>query len=196
MEPSRPRHAAEAAIPDDVRARVMPAVLDELACWGVERFSVEAMAERHNFDPAIIYRYWGDRHRLIVDFALGDNEVLRAETDTGSLRGDLMALARHIANRINTDIGRTFVRALVMDLRGRHDQETRMAIWREQFGAARTILERARDRGELRPDVHALAAVQIVIAPLNVYALYSEEMITDEYCAAIADTAWHALAAR
>ncbi|CAM2974520.1 TetR family transcriptional regulator [Mycobacterium intermedium] len=196
MEPSRPRHAAQAAIPDDVRARVLPAVLDELACWGVERFSVEAMAERHNFDPAIIYRYWGDRHRLIVDFAVGDNEALQSDIDTGSLRGDLLALARHVADRINTESGRTFVRALVMDLRGRHDQETRMAIWREQFAAARTILARARERGELRPDVNTLAAVQIVMAPLNVYALYSEEVIPVEYYTALADMAWHALTAR
>src|SRR4051812_26452312 len=102
MKPSQPRHRA--AVPDDVRARVMPAVLDELACRGVERFSVEAMAERHNFDPAIVYRYWGDRHRLIVDLSLGDNEAIPSEIDTGSLRGDLIALARHLADRLNTDI--------------------------------------------------------------------------------------------
>lgn len=196
MKPSQPRHAARAAVPDDIRTRVMPAVLDELACWGVERFSVEAMAERHNFDPAIVYRYWGDRQRLIVDLALGDNETLRSATDTGSLRGDLEALARHLADRLNTDVGRTFVRAMVMDRRGRHDQDTRMAFWQERFAAVRTIVDRARERGELRPGVNTLAAVQIVMAPLNIRALYSEDVIDDKYCEAVADMAWHALAAK
>jgi hypothetical protein len=90
----------------------MTAVLDELARWGVERFSVEAMAERHHLDAAIIYRYWGDRQQLIVDAALADIEGLRSATDTGSLRGDLEALARSVADRINTDVGRTYLRAL------------------------------------------------------------------------------------
>ena len=59
----------------EIRARVMPAVIDELARWGVERFSVEAMAERHRLDAAMIYRYWGDRQRLIVDAAIADVET-------------------------------------------------------------------------------------------------------------------------
>jgi len=41
-----------------------------------------------------------------------------------------------------------------------------------------------------------MAAVQIVLAPLNIRALYSEELVDDDYCAAIADLAWHALARR
>jgi hypothetical protein len=42
--------------------------------------------------------------------------------------------------------------------------------------------------------VNAMAAVQIVLAPLNVRALYSDELIDDDYCVAVADLAWHALA--
>lgn len=130
MHPSRPPDESLDAVPADVRARVMPAVLDELARWGVERFSVEALAERHHLDAAMIYRYWGDRQRLIVDAALADVETSGPATDTGSLRGDLLALARHVADRNNTEVGRTFLRALVMDSRGRHDQDTRMKYWR------------------------------------------------------------------
>ena len=37
----------------------------------------------------MIYRYWGDRQRLIVDAALADIEGLGSATDTGSLRTDL-----------------------------------------------------------------------------------------------------------
>jgi|ERR1700744_2463972 AcrR family transcriptional regulator len=185
---------SELPAPADFRARVMPAVLDELARWGVERFSVEAMAERHRLDAAEIYRYWGDRQRLIVDAALADVEGLTAATDTGSLRGDLLALARELTERLNTEIGRTFVRALVMYRRGRHDEETRMMFWRARFAVVRVVIDRARERGELRAGVNTLAAVQIVLAPLNIRALYSDAVIDDEYCEAIADTAWHALA--
>jgi AcrR family transcriptional regulator len=182
------------AVPADIRARVMPAVLDELARWGVERFSVEALAERYHLDAAMVYRYWGDRQRLIVDAALGDTEALRSAIDTGSFRGDLLALARTVADHINTEFGRTFLRAMVMDRRGRHDQGTRMMFWRRRFAVVREVVDRARQRGELREGVNTLAAVQIVLAPLNIRALYSDAAVDDEYCRAIADMAWHALA--
>jgi AcrR family transcriptional regulator len=172
----------------------MPAVLDELARWGVERFSIEALAERHRLDAETVYRYWGDRQHLIVDAALGDAGALLSETDTGSLRGDLLALARQVTAHVNTEVGRTLLRALVMDGRGRHDEDTRMVFWRGRFSVVRAVVDRAKERGELRDGVDTVAAVQIVLAPLNIRALYSEGPVPDDYCNAIADMAWHALA--
>lgn len=182
------------AVPADVRALVMPAVLDELARWGVERFSVEALAERHRLDAAMIYRHWGDRQRLIVDAALADLESWDVATDTGSLRGDLESLARNVSARINTEVGRTFLRALVMGHGGRHDEETRMMFWRARFAVVRRLIDRARERGEVRDEVSTLAAVQVVLAPINIRALYSDAVIDDDYCAAVVDMAYHAIA--
>lgn len=191
MQPSQqPDHA----VPADIRARVMPAALDELARWGVERFSIEAMAERHRLDREMIYRYWGDRQRLIVDAALADAQTFGTTIDTGSLRGDLLAMARSAADRINTEEGRTFLRALVMERPGIHDEATRMMLWQARFAVVREVIDRARQRGELREGVNTLAAVQLVLAPLNIRALYSDTPIDDRYCEAIADMAWHALA--
>ncbi len=193
MPPSQPVSEPAGLVPADLRARVMTAVLDELARWGVERFSIEAMAERHRLDAAVIYQYWGDRQRLIVDAALADIEGFGSATDTGSLRGDLQALARSVADRINTDIGRTYIRALAISRQGPHDEETRMKFWAARFAVVRGIVDRARARGEMRDGVDAMAAVQIVMAPLNIRALYSDNHIDEKYCAAIADLAWHAL---
>ncbi|MGO8772084.1 MAG: TetR-like C-terminal domain-containing protein [Mycobacterium sp.] len=121
-------------------------------------------------------------------------EDLALETDIGSLRKDLLAFARNVADRVNTDWGRTFLGALVMSRSGPHDHDTRMRFWRARFDVARGIIDRARERGELRDGVDPLAAVQIVLAPLNIRALYSDEAVDDDYCRAIADMAWHALA--
>jgi AcrR family transcriptional regulator len=194
MQPSQSPDESLDAIPADIRARVMTAVLDELASWGVERFSVEAMAERHHLDAAMIHRYWGDRQTLIVDAALADVETWRSATDTGSLRGDLAALARCVTDRINTEVGRTFLRAMSMDRRGYHDEDTRMKFWAARFAVVRAVVDRARERGELREGVDPLAAVQIVMAPLQLRALYTDAAVDDDFCAAIADLAWHALA--
>ena len=193
MPPSRSLGQSVEVAPAETRARVMTAALDELARWGVERFSIEAMAERHRLDASVIYRYWGDRQRLIVDAALADIDGLGAATDTGSLRTDLEALARSVADRVNTDVGRTYLRALAITRRGPHDEETRMKFWAARFALVRGIVDRARERGELREGVNALAAIQIVMAPLNIRGLYSDAFVDDDYCAAIIDLAWHAL---
>lgn len=171
----------------------MPAVLDELARWGVERFSIEALAERHRLDAKMIYKYWRDRQHLMVDAAVGDPEALRAATDTGSLQGDLLALARNITADINTRVGRTFHRALVMDGRGYHDNETRTLFWQQRFSVLRSIVDRARARGEVRDNVNTLVGVQLVTAPLYIRSLYSEDPIDDAYCVIVADLAWHAM---
>jgi AcrR family transcriptional regulator len=191
MQPSR---SHDESVPADVRARVMPAVIDELARWGVERFSIEALAERHHLDPAMIYLYWGGRQRLIIDAAIDDVETLSSRADTGSLRGDLLALARAVTDRANTEVGRTLLRAVVMNRAGRHDEHTRVMFWGARFNVVRAVVDRARERGELRDGVDTLAAVMIVLAPLNMRALYSDAPIDDDYCEAIADMAWHAIA--
>ncbi|OBJ84233.1 TetR-like C-terminal domain-containing protein [Mycobacterium asiaticum] len=183
-------------IPAELESRVTTAVLDELARWGVERFSVEALAERHGLDVATIYDHWGDRQRLIVDIALRDLENLGALADTGTLRSDLLALARGVAAVINTEVGRTFLRALVMDARGHHDNDTRMMYWQNRFAIVRSVFDRARERGELRDNVSTLAAVQILLAPLNIRGLYSDGRIDDRYCVDVADLTWHAVARR
>ncbi|HWT49997.1 MAG TPA: TetR-like C-terminal domain-containing protein [Mycobacterium sp.] len=194
MQPSQPPDESGGAVPEDIRARVMPAVIDELARWGVERFSVEAMAERHHLDAAQIYRYWGGRQRLIVDAAVQDVETLSSLADTGSLRGDLFTLARAATDRANTEVGRTLLRAVVMNRRGRHDEDTRLMFWGARFNVVRAVVDRARERGDLRDGVNTMAAVLVILAPLNMRALYSDAPIDDDYCAAIADMAWHAIA--
>jgi AcrR family transcriptional regulator len=193
MSPDQAPDEWPGVVPADIRAQVMPAVLDELARWGVERFSVEALAERYRLDAAMIYRHWGDRQRLIVDAALADLEAWDMQTDTGSLRGDLESLARNVTARINTEIGRTFLRALVMGHGGRHDEETRMMFWRARFAVVRRLIDRAKERGEVRDGVSTLAAVQIILAPINIRALYSDAIIDDEYCTAVVDMAYHAI---
>jgi AcrR family transcriptional regulator len=190
----RPSQSSNESVPADIRARVMPAVIDELARWGVERFSIEAMAERHHLDAALIYRYWGDRQRLIIDAAVEDVETLSSRADTGSLRGDLFALARAVTDRANAEVGRTLLRAVVMNRGGPHDEDTRVMFWGARFNVVRAVVDRARERGELRDGVNTLAAVLVILAPLNMRALYSDAPIDDEYCEAIADMAWHAIA--
>src|SRR5262245_46527077 len=89
-----PGTPAEGSIPEDVRERVLAAAYDELIRWGMDRFSIVALADRHGLDPAEIRRHWGTEERLVIDVLLywPGNQGLKPP-DSGSLRDDLLLLA-------------------------------------------------------------------------------------------------------
>ncbi len=183
------------SVPDDLRQRVLGAALDELTKWGVERFSVEAVAARHGIDKALVYRHWGDGHRLVLDALRYWSSNSVEAPDTGALRGDLEALTAQVVDCYNSDLGRRILRGLVMDHECSYGDPTRQVFWQQRFGIIRAVLDRAAARGELREGIEPLAAMQILIAPLTVRALYTGEPITWEYAMTIADLACHAMLA-
>ncbi|MBB3604099.1 hypothetical protein FHT40_003760 [Mycolicibacterium sp. BK556] len=186
----------DADVPDDVRRTVLSAAYDELTRWGLERFDIPTMCARHKIDEGLVRRYWGDGSKLALDALLFWSDDVLTPPDTGSLRCDLQELALMVARQVNTDMGRSLLRAMVMDDRAAFANDTRMTFWFKRFSAIRSVFDRAAERGEIRPGVDTIAAMQLVLAPINVRALYTREQIEESYCEAVADLVWHAIAAR
>ncbi len=172
----------------------MTAARDELTRWGLERFDILTMCARHRIDEGLVTRYWGDGRRLALDALLYWSDDILTPTDTGSLRTDLQALAVAVARQVNTDTGRSLLRAMVVNDRAAFADDTRMSFWLKRFTGIRTVFDRAVERGEIRDGVDMIAAMQLVLAPINVRALYTMDPIEESYCDAIADLAWHAIA--
>ena len=167
-------------VPEEVRRRVLAAAFDELTRWGLERFSVPTMCARYGIDEAVVTRFWGTGRRVALDALLSWSEDILNPPDTGSLRTDLHGLAAGVARQANTELGRSLMRAMVVDGRAAFNDDTRMEFWKQRFAAARSVMDRA---------------MQLVLAPLNVRALYTREPIDDAYCQTIAELAWHAIKA-
>jgi AcrR family transcriptional regulator len=181
------------SVPPDLRERVLAAGLDELSRWGIERFSVAALAARHGIDEALIRLYWGDRQRLALDLLLSWDGTDNVAVDTGSLRGDLRALAANLAHYVNTVQGRSLLRALVLEDRVSYVDGTRSMFWARRLTTLRVVFDRAAERGELRDGVELVAAIQLLTGPINVRALYTVDPIEDQYCETVADLVWHAV---
>ena len=132
-------------------AALRDAALELLAEIGYDRLSIDAVAARAKASKMTIYRRWSGKAELVVD-ALSSLRKPGEVPDTGSLRGDLEALASRSENpdvRFDAKLVLGVVSALA------RNPELRQII-REQFigqGGVRLrqVFERAVARGEIPP---------------------------------------------
>jgi AcrR family transcriptional regulator len=133
-------------------AALRDAALELLAEIGYDRLSIDAVAARAKASKMTIYRRWSGKAELVVD-ALSSLRKPGEVPDTGSLRGDLEALASRTDNpdiRFDAKLVLGVVSALA------RNPELRQVI-REQFiGRGRVrirqVFERAVARGEIPED--------------------------------------------
>lgn len=172
----------------DVRALALEAALAELQQWGVDRFTIEGVAHRSHLDPAFLRAEWDNERQLILDALSSYSELTITAPDTGSLHGDLTALALSLADYLNEPVGRRIARMLVIDSKSQAaDVHTRAAFYAMRREVVTVIFRRAAERGELREDVNPGVALQMLTAPLHSYALYTDAQIAHEYCHVLAD---------
>jgi AcrR family transcriptional regulator len=133
-------------------ASLRDAALELLAEIGYDRLSIDAVAARAKASKMTIYRRWSGKAELVVD-ALKCLRKSGEMPDTGSLRGDLEALANRSDSpdvRFDAKLVLGVVSALA------RNPELRQVI-REEFigrGGARLrqVFERAVARGEIPQD--------------------------------------------
>ena len=159
-----------------VRAAVLRATLDALLDGPADELSIRDVAQRAGVHETSIYRRWGTRPNLILDAVLSEIQAAVPAPDTGSLRGDLVALLASIAAFISTPVGRLLLRlALRDDLPEEHAARER--FWAERFTTGQRVLQRAQARGELRSGLDYRLTVETLIGALYVRLLLTREPV-------------------
>ena len=136
-----------------------------LAEEGYERLSMDAVAQRAHTSKATIYRQWHGKAGLVVAALRHVKDPDEPLPDTGSLHGDLLAVARSLGSVAVQDC-RIFAAAGHAVL---VDADVAAAV-RERIvapGVAKLagLLERAVARGEVAPGRPALARVpELIVA--------------------------------
>jgi AcrR family transcriptional regulator len=134
---------------------LLDAAWDELQAVGYAGLTMEAVADRAGTSRAVLYRRWRNRPDLVIAAIRRHRPLLSGEIpDTGSLRGDVLALLRRMSSRL-AEIGPETVYGLIGDYLSdvglfSRSQEEVLHISAEVM---ETILKRAADRGEARADV-------------------------------------------
>jgi AcrR family transcriptional regulator len=170
---------------------VLAAVLAELAERGYGALTVDAVADRAKVSKASLSRRWPGKRDLVLASVQAALPNPAGESDTGSLRGDLLAHFRQIAAHLHGPAGPA-LRGILGDVLGDPSSAAQL------YGTARrgrsadrlgTILRRAVARGELPASrLHTVTARQLEAghAILRHHYLW-EGHLSDQLCVEVVD---------
>ena len=162
-----------------VRASVLEAVESILADEGYAELSIEAVADRAGVHKTTVYRRWATREALVADTLRERSRVAVPIPDTGSLRGDLTALARAVAANVGSPTGKQMARTLLAAAATDPDVERDThAFWDERLQLCAPIVERAIERGEIARKTDPRFVIEAVIGPIYVRLLLTGEPVT------------------
>jgi AcrR family transcriptional regulator len=195
---TRRRPAGAALLRPAKTEAIVAAAFEELAEHGYRGLSMDRVAARAGVGKAALYRRWPSRQAMIIDAAASVATDAALPPDTGSLRGDVLAViedglavAQHpIAGRVIADLAAEARRSPEL-------ADALLARFRDpRRTAARAMLQRAVERGEIAPDVDVQVALQLIAGPLYLRAVFPGEQLDATYPERLADAFLRAVGAR
>jgi AcrR family transcriptional regulator len=130
---------------------------------------MDAVAERAGVSKATIYRWWPSKETLALDALYTEWAAFQPDPrDTGSLRGDLLALLRPWARAVRS---RPYARVIAALLTEVHTDPAFAAEYHKRLveprrDQARALFRRAIERGEIPASTDLEVAVDLVYGPL------------------------------
>ncbi|MFF9340102.1 MULTISPECIES: TetR/AcrR family transcriptional regulator C-terminal ligand-binding domain-containing protein [unclassified Streptomyces] len=178
------------------RAAVRDAVLTGLTEHGYPALTVEYVAEHSGVHKTTLYRRWGGVEGMVADALDLAGEDDWTPPDTGSLAGDLRALAHEVVEGFREPADAAAPTAFV----GAAFQSPRAAdalrsFYAERFRRCEEVVTRAVHRGEAPAATDAGAVVRAVSAPLFLRLFVTREPIDEELADQAADAALRATTA-
>ena len=153
---------------------------------GVDKVGIPEISRRAGVRDSSIYRRWGTRENLILDALLAASERTLPVPDTGTLHGDLTALATALIDYLDAPLGRGLIHALPLNIDSEEIREARTAFWESRYRATEVMFSRAVARGELPPDTDARTAIELLIAPIHFRNLLTHERLDAKFASGLA----------
>ena len=146
---------------------VLEATREELARGGYRALRIEDVAARANVARTTIYRRWPTKIELVRDTLQMMFDVPDGEPDTGSLEGDLRAIATRMLRFLSSANGQVLVRMVMAEGAEPELRALIDSLRCEKDAAIRTVFERAKARGELRPNIPVNVVVSSMVGGLH-----------------------------
>jgi AcrR family transcriptional regulator len=177
----------------DVRVRhskevVMATTYELLSEEGLAGVTVDAVARRSGVAKTTIYRHWPSREALLLDACaqMGPHFDI---ADAGSFPNDLRALAERVVEQLLAGPYAAILLSLMDAAERNPDLAALLAAAQTKLvESVRTILARARVRGELRRPPEASDAAALIVGPLLYRRLFSHEPQSEDFFSLVIDS--------
>lgn len=171
---------------------ILNAAIEVLAECGYERMTIDMVATRAKAGKATVYRRWSSKGELVVD-AIGCMKQSEFTPDnlpdTGSLRGDLLAMIR--PHSLEETERKLKVMVAVVSMLSRDPElaeAVSAAITEPRTALNRALMRRAIDRGEIPADVDVETIAQIGPSMAAYRTLTQRKPVDRDFLVSIIDT--------
>jgi AcrR family transcriptional regulator len=180
---------------EHVRRSVLSAAFDELVANGFDGATVAGIAKRSGVHETTVYRRWVTRENLLVAALLDRSADAIPAPDTGSTRGDFLALVRDVIAYARSPAGMAVMRAAMLPVDDAY-AGARQAFWARRLGALSPVVTRGTERGDLRADIDAQLLLEMLVAPIHGRLLLSGGPIDDGFAERLVDQVLTGVTAR
>ncbi|MGO8948989.1 MAG: TetR/AcrR family transcriptional regulator [Ktedonobacterales bacterium] len=152
----------------DLEEAILEAAWDELVAVGYAHLTVDGVAARARTSKAVLYRRWPNLPALVLASMRHHGPILSGPVpDTGSLRGDVLALLYRISDRFAAR-GLRVVYSLLSEYFRDDELFSYLQTNTFQVGSdvMMTILKRAAERGEVQLDT---IPPRVVTLPVDLF---------------------------
>jgi AcrR family transcriptional regulator len=172
-----------------LEAAILEAAWEELVAVGYPALTVEAVAARAHTSKPVLYRRWANRPELVLAAVRHHAKIASVEVpDTGSLRGDVLALLLEVSERSAELAGLlSFLIVEYYRTTGLPPSVLRERMLAGGSGRMDVILRRAVERGEIREDQLNSRVVQLPFDLLRHDLILTQTRISDAGIVEIVD---------
>jgi AcrR family transcriptional regulator len=146
-------------------AQILDTTLGLLEERGYADLTVDEVAERTKVAKTTIYRRWPSKGALVAA-AVATRVTPFVPPDTGSLEGDLLAVAARAHSILSGDLGRIFAGLIGDSQLDPELLEILLTTTRQRRQVYEAVVKRGIERGEMSPQVDVELLVDLLVGPL------------------------------
>ena len=170
------------------RMAICEAVCELLAKVGYDRMTMDAIANQAKASKATIYRMWPDKPQLVVEALKCQFDSDTEVPDTGSLRGDLLALMTTACQLVDSELGE-MVSGLMTA--AAHDpilaDTLSQSLFEDKAAMHADLVRRAVKRGEIPPDTDPSILHEVMHSMISSRKVWNLGPLDEEYAQHVVD---------
>lgn len=167
---------------------ILRAALEELAQVGYSALSIESIAQRVGIAKTTIYRRYPTKTELLrTAIRQFLTDALGEPRDTGSLRGDLIALGQQLLQLTSSVLGQSLFRTKLLDRVAPELEEIAREFESEHEALQLKIADRATRRGELVSVADFNRVVQVLFGFVLFKRVFRKQSVDELEIAGLVD---------